>query len=135
MSDHRRCRVSAGGGELELAGPPTALRALARRLRRHGESLEVTVDGGSVAQEVTRGPLLVSLRGTTRVHFSGGLEYLDLVWDALEGVADQAETAGDRGVNRHQHIEYFPGDKYRSPDSVPLVIVADWPEGPAQETH
>ncbi|MEO3927677.1 hypothetical protein ABGB07_27975 [Micromonosporaceae bacterium B7E4] len=135
MSDHRHCRLSVSDGELELAGPPTALRALGRRLRQHAEPSEVGITGGSVAQEVTSGPLLVSLRGTTTLHLSGGHEYLDIIWDALDGVAEQAETADDRGVNRHQHIEYLPGDKYRSPDSVPLAIVADWPEQPVRTTH
>jgi hypothetical protein len=85
------------------------------------------ITGGTVAQEVTSGPLLVVLQGTSRLCFSGGHEYLDIVWDALDGVAEQAGTAAERGVNPHQHIEYLPGDESRSPDSVPLVIVADWP--------
>jgi hypothetical protein len=81
-----------------------------------------------VAQEVTAGPLHVALQVATALRLSGGREYLDIFWDALDGVADQAEAADDRVIRRHQHIEYFPGDKYRSPDSVPLIIVADWPD-------
>jgi hypothetical protein len=81
-----------------------------------------------VAQEVTSGPLLVTLRGATTLHFSGGREFLGIVWDALDGVAEQAMNAEDRRINRHRHIEYFPGDEYRSPNSIPLVIMADWPE-------
>ena len=53
---------------------------------------------------------------------------------ALGGVAEQTMTAEDWTINRHQHIEYFPGDEYRSPNSVALVI-ADWPEQPAPATH
>ncbi|MDW5328302.1 hypothetical protein [Plantactinospora sp. KLBMP9567] len=83
-----------------------------------------------MAQEETSGPLLVSLQGGATLHFSGGREYLDIIWDALDGVAEQAEAADDLAVNRHQHIEYLPGDDYRSPDSVPLVVVADWPDAP-----
>jgi hypothetical protein len=71
-----------------------------REGQAHAEHFEVAVTDGVVSQEVT----------------------------ALDGVAEQAETADDRAVNRHQHIEYLPGDNYRSPDSVPLVIAADWPE-------
>lgn len=48
-----------------------------------------------MAQEVTTGPLLVSLRGGATLHFSGGRELLAIVWDALDGVAEQAETAED----------------------------------------
>jgi hypothetical protein len=130
MDDHRRCRLSVSDGELELAGPPAALRALGRLLRQHPVPFEVAITGGVVSQEATAGPLLVSLQGGTTLQFSGGRAYLDIVWDALDGVAEQAETADDRTVNRHQHIEYLPGDDYRSPDSAPLVIVADWPDAP-----
>jgi hypothetical protein len=61
---------------------------------------------------------------------TGGRRYLDIVWDALDGVAEQAETVDDRAINRHQHIEYLPGDDYRSPQCIPLVITADWPDAP-----
>jgi hypothetical protein len=134
MHDHQGCRLSVDGGELELAGPPAALRALAWHLRRHGEPLEIAIAGGSVAQEITSGPLLVGLRGASTLHFSGGRDSLDIIWDALDGVAEQAMTAKDRHINRHQHIEYFPDDEHRSPNSVPLVIVADWPEPPISTT-
>jgi len=106
------------------------LRVLGEILRRHAEPLNVAITGGFVAQEVSSGPLLVSLRDATTLHLSGGREFLDILWDALDDVAEQAMTAEDRIVNRHQHIEYFPGDEYRSPNSVPLTIVADWPEQP-----
>ena len=128
VDDHKLCRLSVSDGEVELAGPPAALRALGRLLRQSAEGVEVAVAGGAVVQEQTVGPLIVSLRDAATLHFSGGHQYLDIVWDALDGVAEQAETAEDRGVNRHQHIEYFPGDEYRSPECVPLVIVADWPD-------
>ncbi|HST82345.1 MAG TPA: hypothetical protein VLL08_11480 [Kineosporiaceae bacterium] len=134
MSDPRRCRLSVSQGELQLAGLPTDLRALGRRLRQNAQPVEVPIICGSVAQETTGGPLLVSLRGATTLHVSGGHDYLDLFWDALDGVAEMAETADDRRVNRHQHIEYFPGDEYRSADSIPLVIVADWPDEPAPQS-
>lgn len=135
MSEFARCRLSISEGELEIAGPPTALRALSRRLRQHGDGLEVPITGGFVAQEVTSGPLLVRLQGATTLHVSGSRERLDIIWDALDGVADQAETADEGSVDRHQHIEHFPGDEYRSPDSVPLVIVADWPQEPPRTTQ
>ncbi|WP_206745056.1 Imm32 family immunity protein [Micromonospora sp. CB01531] len=130
VEDHRRCRLSVSDGELELAGPPAALRALGRLLRQHAEPFEVAITGGVVSQEATDGPLLVSLQGGTTLQLSGGRDYLDIIWDVLDGVAEQAETADDRTINRHQHVEYLPGDDYRSPDSVPLVIVADWPDAP-----
>ena len=133
--DHRQCRFTVSGGEFELAGPPTALRSLSDLLRRRTDRVEVPISGGTVVQEVTTGPLLVSLPGAAVLSLSGGREHLDIVWDALVGVADDAQTAEDRSVNRHQHIEYFPGDEHRSPDSIPLIILADWPDTPAQATY
>ena len=129
MDDHRRCRLSVSDGALELAGPPKALLALGRLLRQHPETFRVAITGGVVSQEASAGPLLVRVQGETTLHLSGCREYLAIIWDALDGVAEQAETADDRTVLRHQHIEYLPGDHYRSPDSVPLVITADWPDG------
>jgi hypothetical protein len=49
--------------------------------------------GGVVVQERTEGPLIVSLRGEDTPHSSGGQRYLDIVWDAFGGVAEQAEGA------------------------------------------
>lgn len=98
----------------------------------------MTITGGVVAQEETVGPLLVSLEGEATLHFAGGRQYLDIIWDAVDGVAEQAEqaeTADDRAVHWHQHIEYLPEDEYRSPNSVPLIIVADWPDGPMRAKH
>lgn len=127
MTDHRHCRFSASDGVLELAGPPAALRSLSRLLRQHAEPCEVPITGGSVAQQVTSGPLRVSLRDMTTLHLGGSLAHLDIIWDALDDVAEDAETTEKGRVNRHQHIEYYPGDTYRSPDSMPLIIMADWP--------
>ncbi|WP_177154884.1 Imm32 family immunity protein [Glycomyces harbinensis] len=126
---YRLCRLSTSDGELELAGPPAALRALALLLRETQGRVEAQVSGGVVVQERTEGPLTVSHRGEDTLHLAGGHQYLDIVWDALVGVAEQAEGAEDRGVSRHQHIEYLPpDDEYRSPVSVPLIILSDWPD-------
>lgn len=122
------CRLSVFQGELELAGSPDALRDLGRFLRSPAERVEVAIIGGVVVQQRTAGPLVVGCRDGSTLQLSGGREYLESVWAALDGVAEQAETADDRGVHRHQHIEYYAGDEWRSPESVPLIIVADWPD-------
>jgi hypothetical protein len=132
MSDHTGCRLVVRGEKVELAGPPAALRVLAELLRRHEGPFEVAITDGTVAQEVTEGLLLVRLQSGTRLRFCGSTENVSSIWDALDGVADQAETAVDRGVNRHAHIETLPDDEYRSPDSVPFVITADWPDSPVR---
>jgi hypothetical protein len=63
VDGHRLVRLSLGGGEVELAGPPAALRALARRLRDRVEPVEVRVTGGTVSQRPGeyRAPQSVSL--------------------------------------------------------------------------
>jgi hypothetical protein len=71
-------RLSVGGDELQIAGPPAPLRALSGLLRRHTEPVEVTTTGEAVAQEVTAGPLLISRRDRTMLSVSGGDEYLDI---------------------------------------------------------
>jgi hypothetical protein len=128
VDDPSRCRLSVRDGETELAGPPDGLRSLAELLRDSAEPILVSVVGGFVAQEITSGPLLVSMRKGTTLHFSGGRDFLEIIWTALRGVAEEAENADDRGIRRHQHIEYYPGDEYRSPDTIPLIVMADWPE-------
>ena len=101
-------------------------REVSERLRFDVAALEAWI---ADHVEGFEGPLTVSLRGADTLHLAGGHQYLDIVWDALDGVAEQAEGAGDRGVNRHQHIEYLPpDDEFRSPASVPLIIVSDWPD-------
>jgi hypothetical protein len=57
MNDHRLCRLSTSDGELELAGPPAALRALALLLREPQERVEAHISGGVVVQERTEGQL------------------------------------------------------------------------------
>jgi len=72
VDDHRLCRLSVSDGELELAGPPAALRALGRLLRQHPKRVEVAIASGVVVQEETVGPLTVSLRDEATLHLSGG---------------------------------------------------------------
>lgn len=76
------------GGDLELANPPAALRALGWSLRQHSERVEVAFAGGVVVKEETVGPLTVSLRGEATLRFSGGSQCLGIVWDALDGVTE-----------------------------------------------
>lgn len=116
------------GGELELAGPPDALRALARLLRDAPKVCRLKIRNGLVVQVKGESVLMVQRQDGPVLRLSGDDAHLDIVWSALEGVAEAADIATGRHVNRHQHIEHFPGDVYRSPDSQPLIVTADWPE-------
>jgi hypothetical protein len=128
-TDLNGLRFEWDGQEVLLAGPPGALRRLSSRLRASPVAeVALSDDGMILRQFVTSGGLRVAVDGVALV-LTGGPAALDLVWSALDGLADEAETADPQGVQRHVHIEYLgPGDeKYRSPDSMPLVISSDWP--------
>jgi hypothetical protein len=128
-NDLNGLRFEWDGQEALLEGPPGALRRLSSRLRA-SPMAEVALgdDGLILRQFVTSGGLRVAVDGVVLV-LSGRPAALDLVWSALDDLADEAEAADPQGVQRHVHIEYLgPGDdEYRSPDSVPLVISSDWP--------
>jgi hypothetical protein len=93
VNDPGQCRLSARAGETELAGPPDALRALAELLRGSSEPVSVSIVDGFVAQDITSGPLLVGMHRGATLHFSGGRDSLDIIWDALQGVAASAATS------------------------------------------
>lgn len=128
VDDHLRCRLNISGGELELAGSPDELRALARLLRDAPDVCRLTIRNGLVLQVKSEGVLTVRQQEGPVLRLSGDDTHLDIVWSALEGVAEAADIATDHQVKRHQHIEHFPGDVYRSPHSQPLIVTADWPQ-------
>jgi hypothetical protein len=128
MDDQRYCRLRVIGENLDLAGSPSALRALAEQLRAAPPTTEIRLRNGLVVQEQTAGPLAVALRGSPSLHLTGAPDNLELVWSALESVAAEAEAADGQGVEPHRHIEHTgPDDTRRAPGTRPLVITADWP--------
>ncbi|WP_430782354.1 Imm32 family immunity protein [Actinoplanes sp. G11-F43] len=124
VHDAHLCRLSIWDTERQIAGPPHALRALATHLRTGTAPIAIT--GGTIDQQITDGPLLIRAHGTDHLRVSGHPDHLRLLWDALTGTADDADTTPPAGVNRHTHIEYY-GDPWTSPDTEPLAVVADWP--------
>ena len=124
-------RFEWDGAEALLDGSPVALRRLAQLLRAaQGSDIEVKLGRGSalLCQITTGGPLRISVHDHT-MEVSGSPDRLDILWTALEGVADESDAVRRAPVRRHVHIEYLgAGDEvYRAADSVPLVIGADWP--------
>ena len=128
------CRLSIDRGPLAkaaLEGSPGALRSLTSELSQgRSTSIALSTPGASVVQEINASPLLTVAAGPgLTLHLSGSPSALNLVWSALSGTAQDAEEATDRAVKRHTHIEYLgDGDRYRHPDSFPLVIGSDWPD-------
>ncbi|MEV8512101.1 hypothetical protein [Dactylosporangium sp. NPDC051484] len=125
MNDQRYCRLRVIGDNLDLAGSPAALRALAAVLRGAGPAIEVPIRNGAVAQERAAGPLAIALRGAPTLHFSGDDDGLAAVWAALEAVADETETAQPGGTAPHRHVE---PDGSRS-----LVVTGEREDSPGLE--
>jgi hypothetical protein len=119
MDDQRQCRLRVIGDNLDLAGTPAALRALAAVLRAAGDAVEVPIRNGVVAQERGDGPLAIALRGAPTLHLAGDEEGLAQVWAALETVAGEAEAemVVPGGAAPHRHVE--------PPGSRALVVTAD----------
>ncbi|WP_432988812.1 hypothetical protein [Dactylosporangium sp. CA-233914] len=107
-------RLRVFGDNLDLIGPPAALRALATSLREAGAAVEVPIRNGAVAQERTEGPLAIELRGAPpTLHLTGADDALKEFWTALEAVAAETETAEPgAGAAPHRHVG-------------PLVITGD----------
>ncbi|WP_344618376.1 hypothetical protein [Dactylosporangium salmoneum] len=102
MDDQRHCRLRVHGDDLDLAGSPAALRALAATLRGAGPEVQIAIRNGAVVQQRAGGPLAISLRGAPTLHLSGGDEDLAAVWAALETVA--AETEAGTVADPHRHV-------------------------------
>ncbi|WP_426511570.1 hypothetical protein ACPPVO_13640 [Dactylosporangium sp. McL0621] len=101
MDDQRYLRLRVIGENLDLAGSPASLRALAALLRDAGPVAEVAIRNGAVAQERTEGPLVIELRGAPTLHLRGADDALKEVWAALEAVAAEVPEPGRAAPHRH----------------------------------
>src|SRR4051794_34707237 len=101
MDDQRYCRLRVIGENLDLAGSPDALRALAVLLRDAGPDIEVPIRNGAVVQVRGDGPLVIELRGAPTLYLTGGDEALKEVWVALDAVAAEAPVPGQAAPHRH----------------------------------
>ncbi|WP_238011136.1 hypothetical protein KZZ52_22440 [Dactylosporangium sp. AC04546] len=116
MTNEHRCRLRYHGDDLDLAGSPEALRALAKALR--ATSAEAPLTNGTLVQTLTDAPLTVTLDPGPALHVTGSPSELEPFWSALESTAAESETAEDRsGAEPHRHVG-------------PLVVTADWPFDP-----
>jgi len=122
------CRLTYGESETLLDGSPADLRRLESDLASAPDEFTIPMVNGSMTQRRTDNSLLkVSVIGRELI-IEGNWNALGMIYDSLTGVASEAESAVDRTVGRHAHIEYLgEDDQWRSPDTFPLVIGADWP--------
>jgi hypothetical protein len=111
MTDRLDCRLRMHGDDLDLAGPPAALRALASTLREGGPALEVAIRNGLVVQERAEAPLSITLRGGPTLHLRGDDAGLARVWAALEAVAADTESTDDPAPHRHVDQLVVTGDR------------------------
>ncbi|WP_433059553.1 hypothetical protein [Dactylosporangium sp. CS-033363] len=103
MDDQRQCRLRVIGENLDLAGSPAALTALAQLLREAGPSAEIAIRNGAVVQERADGGLVIELRPAPTLYLRGDEGALKEVWAALDAVAAAVPEAGK--PDPHRHVE------------------------------
>jgi hypothetical protein len=124
----RGCRLTVEGGLAMLDGSPTELRRLAEALEAAPDEFTFPMATGSLTQLRTDDALLRVGVVDDSLTVEGNEHALGILYNSLTSLADIAESAEDRTIRRHVHIEYLgESDQWRSPDSYPLVVGADWP--------
>ncbi|MFI5909544.1 hypothetical protein [Dactylosporangium sp. NPDC051541] len=101
MDDQQYCRLRVIGENLDLAGSPAGLRALASTLREGGAAVTVPMRNGSVRQERGDGALVIELRPAPTLYLRGSDSALEEVWAALEAVAGAIPEEGAAAPHRH----------------------------------
>jgi hypothetical protein len=122
------CRLRIDAGLAMLDGTPAQLRQLANALDAGPNVLTISMAMGSLTQVRTDDALLKVTVDDGTLTVEGDMGALGIFYNSLTTVSDDAESAEDRTIRRHAHVEYLgEGDQWRSPDSFPLVVGADWP--------
>ena len=111
-----QCRLTGDDREAMLDGSPDALRGLADLLDRPDDTIAVRfATGGQLRRGGAAGGPLRG-RGGARAPAGG------------RGAGPGTDGVGRAAIHRHAHIEYLgPDDRWRAPDSTPLVVSSDWP--------
>lgn len=128
-----QCRLTGDDREAMLDGSPDALRGLADLLDRPDDTIAVRFATGGQLRRVrtTDDRLRISVEPGSVLVAEGSASAIDLLTHILRGLADEADEADEVGhaaIHRHAHIEYLgPDDRWRAPDSTPLVVSSDWP--------
>jgi hypothetical protein len=115
MDDQRYCRLRVHGNDLDLAGPPAALRALAELLRTAGPAIEIPIRNAAVTQHRADGPLSIELRGSPTLHLRGTADELSAVWSALDAVATETESTATPDPHHHVGVLVITGERPAEP--------------------
>ncbi len=130
------CRLSVHDDgkirEAMLDGSPAALRALAGLLDASDASVQIELAEGLGCvrrQHTTDDRLRVSVEPGPTLLIEGTAKAIGIVTSTMRGLADEADEVRSAAVSRHAHIEYLgEDDRWRAPDTFPLVIGSDWPD-------
>jgi hypothetical protein len=102
-----------------LDGSPASLRALANRISSADPLVTVSVEpsGATVVRRRTRASSLrVTVEAGPSLLLEGNTDAIEIITEAMTGVAEEADRLGSAPIRRHVHIEYFgPGDEWRTP--------------------
>jgi hypothetical protein len=120
--------------EAMLDGSPAALRALAGLLEASDASvlIELAPGLGCVRRErTTDDRLRVSVEPGPTLLIEGTAKAIGILTSTMRGIGDEADEVRSAPAGRHAHIEYLgEDDRWRAPDTFPLVIGSDWPDEP-----
>lgn len=119
------CELVVTDLDVTVEGSPEDLRKLASALERDGRA--ALRDGGSVEIDYLADPAPFRARTVGRaLKVDGSRSNVEAQFiGELRQVADAEDAHRDEPIARHAHVEYLgEGDRWRAPDSLPLVIQA-----------
>lgn len=122
-------------GEVEVAGDADGLKALIAVLRRGSGTVACDDEPDDVYPAVLRHirvereaePAALNIQvdeGSLTLVVSGGEEAMDIIASNTEGFDEEEarRRAAEGLIVDHDHYDYYEGNPYIAPDSVPLVV-------------
>jgi hypothetical protein len=130
---HMDVTIRSSPDDIDVEGDEFGLRFLAEALRetREVRHIQLPRPAGSpspydaFATALTIDPLGGDVRVSVaddRIVISGSPDKLEVVAESLDTLAECEATSAPRSECDHIHIEYFSGNSYVHPESVPLVL-------------
>jgi hypothetical protein len=131
------CCLAVDDWDASLEGAPGELRRLDDVLEAADPVVVLSLSGPEGSPVIRRAltdddRLRVKIEPGPTLVLEGSTSAIEIVTGAMRGAAEAAEQVGHDVVQRHAHIEYLgEDDRWRTPDSFPLVITSQWPESAA----